>query len=110
MNGRPATSNSDFGMRSVTGRIRVARPPARMATGNVTSPDAFDIRISLHQHLGAFKVHVKADFGETCLAHHMTQPHFLLGVEHQEAAAPGPDQLAPDGTGIDPKIVPLIDP
>src|SRR5271166_965493 len=32
-NGRPATSTSAFGIFSVKGRNRVARPPARMTTG-----------------------------------------------------------------------------
>src|SRR5580698_9447158 len=100
MNGSPATGISDFGIVSVTGRIRLARPPARMATGIIGSS------ISLGDYLGAFKVELEADFGQSGLAHGLAQPRFLFRVEHQEAAAAGADQLAADSAVVDGDIVP----
>src|SRR5690242_572738 len=95
-NGRPATSISAFGMRSVTGRMRVARPPDRIATGKMASTDGGGMRSSLREHFGALEVHVEAHFGQARLAHDMAQPYLLFRIEHQESAAAGADQLAAD--------------
>src|SRR5690242_10032267 len=56
-----------------------------------------------------FEVEVESDFGQPCFTHGVTQALLLLGVEHQEAAAASPDQLAADGAVVEREVVPLVD-
>ena len=51
----------------------------------------------------------KAHLGQPGLAHGMAQAHLVLGVEHQEAAAARPDQLAADRAVVHSEIVPVVD-
>src|SRR5438552_2253454 len=87
MKGSPRISTSALGMLSVMGRSRVARPPARMATGSINA--------SRLRHYGrAVKIEAHPHLAQSCLAHGPAQPGLVFGVEHQEAAAAGADQLA----------------
>src|SRR4051794_15801522 len=99
-------------MLSVTGRIRVARPPARIATGGRASADVSTADVStgngatggaasptmlLRHHLRALEVEMVPHFGQAGLTHGAAKPHLILSIEHQEAAAARADELAADG-------------
>ncbi len=63
MNGSPATSTIDFGIVAAIDCSRVARPPARMATGGSRVGDSSD------DNLGAFEIEAEAHFRQAGLAH-----------------------------------------
>src|SRR5881394_1254505 len=112
--GRPATGTRTLGTRSVIGRKRVARPPARMATGKGKAAGmackAAGKTWSGDHQLGPFDVEAEPNFHEAGLAHGVTEPRLVfLGVEHEEAAAPGADQLAAEGAAGFGQFVPLVD-
>src|SRR6266508_1366259 len=104
MKGSPETGTIDFGIMSLTGRNRLAVPPARIATGIMGSDGPL-----LRDDLGAFEVEAEADFGKPGCTHGVPQAGLVLGIEHQKASAARSDQLAADGTVRDGKIVPFID-
>src|SRR6266705_545974 len=103
MNGSPATGTSALGIVALIAPSRVARPPARIATGSMGSD------MLLRDHLGALEIEVEAHLLQAGLAHGGAQAHPVLGVEHQEAAAAGPDQLAADRAVAHGEIVAGVD-
>src|SRR5437764_1478899 len=86
-NGSPAISISAFGMDSVTGRSRVASPPARMAIGSMVSGTG-------HHH-GALEIETHANLTQAGFAQHVAEARLVLCIQHQESAAAGADQLSP---------------
>ena len=91
MNGRPPTSNKALGMVSVTGRSRVAKPPASIAT----------VVMSLHQNLRAFEIKPEPDLLQSL-------PSAVFRVKHQETAAAGADQLASNRSVVQGQAIPII--
>ena len=49
---------------------------------------------NLDDNLRALEIEAEAYFGQSGLAHGMTQTHLVLGVEHKEAAAAGAGRAA----------------
>src|SRR4051812_21658894 len=66
-------------------------------------------RCSLNDHLGALEVEAEADLAQTGLEHGPAQLDLVLGVEHQEAAAARPHQLAPERAVIHAEAVQPVD-
>src|SRR5262245_39929434 len=62
----------------------------------------------LRQDLCAFKIKVEPNLGQTGLAHGVPQPHLVLNVEHEKAAAPRADQFAANRPVLQCKIVPPV--
>ena len=81
---RPAAGSS--GSRSVSGSIRVASPPARITQG--TSAAGKDDR--------AIEVEPEPGLGEPFGRHRRPQHRGILGVEEEEPAGAGADELAAD--------------
>src|SRR4051812_28085440 len=63
---------------------------------------------SLHQRLRAFKVEADAHLFEAGFAQHMPQAFLVLGIQQQEAAAAGTDQLSAHGPVAHRKLIPGI--
>src|SRR6266446_3067849 len=98
MNGLPATSRSAFGIVRVTGSNRVAKPPARMATGSMSGED----------NLRSFEVEPEADFFEPGLRHGVTQLVAIGCIEHQEPSASRAHEFAANGAALPAELVPII--
>src|SRR3569833_1961582 len=96
MNGRPTKGNSALGTRSVTGRSRIASPPARMATGSMSGQ---------HQ-LGALEIEPEADLLQPGLCHRGAQLVAVTRIEHQESTAAGAHELAADRAIAPGQLVP----
>src|SRR5882762_864266 len=75
MKGLPATSISDFGILSVTGRKRVARPPARIAMGKLSGQDNFRL----------FEVESEPHFLKPGLCHRVAQLVTIRSIKHQKS-------------------------
>src|SRR4051812_19254386 len=98
MNGSPATGIMDLGSFSARAPIRVARPPASSAN-----------RSTIDKHLGAREVEAEAHLAQPGADQRVAQPPAILGVEEQEAAAAGADQLAAEGAVTAAELVPGVD-
>src|SRR5689334_2315789 len=102
MNGSPLISINALGMRSVIGRRRVARPPARIATGSIgisrLGNDGAALKIEAHAHLTQSRG-----------AHRTPQPRFVFGIKHQKTAAAGADQFAPECAVTQGELVVAVD-
>src|SRR5882762_7358561 len=98
MNGLPATSMSAFGIFRVTGCSRVARPPAKMATGSMSGED----------NLRSFEVEPEADFFEPSLRHGVAQLVAIGRIEHQESSAARAYELAANGAVFPGEFVPFV--
>src|SRR5687767_7983263 len=75
-NGRPATGISAFGRSAVRLPRRVARPPARIATGtsdSFTGPDGRWRGRSLDHDLGALEVEAEANLAQAGPEHRVPQ-------------------------------------
>src|SRR4029450_1231228 len=92
MNGRPATSTRDLGVCAATAPRRVARPPARRATG--TSPRSGRAMRLFDDDPRALEVEREADLSQCRGRQGAAQARLVLGIEEEEAAAPGADALA----------------
>src|SRR5215469_8532431 len=101
MNGFPASSTSALGIFSVTGRSRVAKPPARIAAGTFSICNLrfaiCNFATLLDDDLGSLEVEPEADFLQTALVHGMAELGLVGGVEHQESPAARADQLSAQG-------------
>src|SRR5215469_771407 len=96
---RPQTGSRVFGQVSVSGRMRVPSPPARIT---------HCILVSGHQ-LRAFVIESEADFAQTFLGHGFAERVAIVGVEEQESAAARADQLTADGAVLAADFIPAID-
>src|SRR5262245_9631898 len=101
-NGRPAISMRALGCASVSGRIRSASPPARIATGGSGG--------SLDDNLRALGFEAEAHLAQPGLGQRVAQARLVLGVEQQEASAAGADQLPAQRAAPEREIIPLVDP
>src|SRR5215472_17877694 len=88
-------------MVSVSGRKRVARPPARMATGSIRSGTG-------HER-SAFKIEAHAHFAQTGLPHHAAQAGLVFGVEHEETTAAGADEFSAERAVSASQFIALVD-
>src|SRR4051812_36746790 len=101
-NGRPRTGTSALGMVSVTGRIRVPSPPARIRhcvkKSGTSGHDGRAVVVEREAHLTqAFE------------GHGVPQGGPLGRVEQQEPAGAGAHQLAADGPVLEAEVVPAVD-
>src|SRR5581483_8101332 len=74
-----------------------------------SSPGQHPAEPSLNQDFRAFRFESKTDFGQTFLAHGMTKPGFIFGIEHQKPAAACADQLSAKCAVCHRAIVKLVD-
>src|SRR5689334_7085483 len=107
MKGRPWISTSALGIVSVSGRSRVARPPARIATGCSTSRGLRSL--GLRDNRRALEIEAEAHLLQARFAHGLAQAHLVLGVEHQESAAASPDQFTANRPVLPGDVVPVVD-
>src|SRR5258706_15091673 len=98
--GRPATSMSALGSRSVSGRMRVPKPPDSTTQGSISAP---------HHHGGAVEVELEADLGEALPDQSVSQLLRPVRIEEEEAAGAGTDQLAAQGAVRHGHVVPTVD-
>src|SRR5688572_15819536 len=63
----------------------------------------------LDNYFSSLIIKSEANFCQTSFAQNVTQTGLLLGVEHEETATAGTDQLTADSTIFEGKLVPLID-
>src|SRR5262245_19238288 len=94
---------SAFGIYSVSGRRRVAYPPARIRTG-INSAESF-----MRADSGTLEFKAEPDFLQSLFPHRMAQAWFVLGVKHEKASAPGANQLAAGRTVGEGAAIPMID-
>src|SRR5262245_60555812 len=66
-------------------------------------------RGSLDDGLGAFEIEAEADLGQAGADHGVAQPGLVLGVEHQEPATAGTDQLATNRAVLERELIPFVD-
>src|SRR5882724_2308961 len=99
MNGFPATSISALGIVVVIGRILVANPPARMATGIRSGEDNF----------GAFVIETEPNLLEARPCHGMAEFVAISRIKHEKSAAAGTDQLAANGSVLHAELIPFVD-
>src|SRR4051794_41102365 len=102
MNGSPLISTRALGMRSVIGRRRVARPPARIATGSINSS-------RLGHDGSALKIEPDPHFAQTGGTQGAAETRFVFGIEHQETTASGADQLAAQCAMTQREFIVLVD-
>src|SRR5438128_1757329 len=62
----------------------------------------------LHQDLGALEVEAEADLAQAGVCHGFAQARLVFGVEQQEAAAAGADELAAQRPVAQRQPIPLI--
>src|SRR5690349_13593273 len=99
MKGRPAKGIKALGTVAVTGRSRIASPPARMATGSMSG----------QHHFGALEIEPETDLLEAGLRHRGAQPVAVSRIEHQESATTGAHELPADRAMAAGQLVPGID-
>src|SRR5712671_1658036 len=99
---------SAFGMVSVSGRSRVARPPARMTAGMRSVVVAIG-HLVMRNDSRAIKVEMESNFFQSAFSHGVAEPGFFAGIEHQKTSASGADELAAQRAVGHRNGVPFID-
>src|ERR1700693_6011656 len=109
--GSPFTSSRAFGTRSVTGRRRVASPPARIATVNpgFNEPGFNEFLLRMCHHRGSGKVELHTDFAKPRMAHDCPKASFLFRVKHKKSAPAGANEFAAERSIGPREFIQLID-
>src|SRR5260221_9908285 len=84
----------------VIGCSRVARPPAKIATGS---------GLVAEEKGGSVKIEPKADFAEALGPHGPKKPGFVGSVEEEKSSSARPDEFAADGAGGERRFVDVVD-